>query len=209
MNLTVIIPVYKTPLYQLYEAIDSIRKQTVGADSRIILIDDGNDQPLVSFSDCEVLRLEKNSGTARALNQALAHCDTEYIARMDADDVADCKRFEMQLNYLKRNPRTDVLGANCFGFWDDDIYRKPIFTTKHKEFPEPSDNPIRFWLVNHPTVIYRKNAVMAVGGYDESKGYDQDIDLWSRMYKNGATFRNVTSVLLAWRRRRVDTMTKF
>lgn len=203
MKLTAIIPVYNTPPYQLLEAIESIRWQSVEGDCRVILVDDGSKEECLPFSNCEVIRFNENRGTASALNAAHQLVDTEYVAVVGSDDINHPERFHQQLSYLRRNPDTDVLGTGIYAFYDDDIFRKPIFTVTHNERPKVGDkagNP--YWLTNHGTVIYRQSAVMDVNGYDEKVGRGQDVDLWRRMYKNGAVFRNIPFVSVAWRRKR-------
>lgn len=59
----------------------------------------------------QVVYLKENQGLGKALRTAIKVCKFEIIARMDSDDIALRKRFELQLAYLMENPNTDVLGG--------------------------------------------------------------------------------------------------
>lgn len=208
MNFTVVIPVYNTRPDHLLEAVSSIVNQDIDEPFRFILIDDcSTDQDTIDAieylsSRMEVIRLSPNAGLASVLNHAIDLCDTEFIVRMDSDDVCSPQRLMHQFAYLQDNPDCDVLGTNLFAFQSNDIRRQPLFITDHPEAPVPrtSSSSNADWLVNHGTVVYRKSAVLAVGGYNPTLRRKQDIDLWRRMYANGAVFRNLTGIFYAWRR---------
>lgn len=212
MKFDVIIPVYNTRPDELLEAAASIANQSGNHVNSIIIGDDcsTNEDTLEAImllglmfkkKDCGfpiyVFKHSENKGISAVLNAALQVCATEYVARMDSSDISHPKRLKMQSEYLEQHPDVDVLGTNLFSFYSDNIYRNPIFTSSHPEDPsEKQDN----WLVNHGTVVYRKSAVLAVGGYNESLRRRQDIDLWRIMRKHGYVFRNLTDVLYAWRK---------
>jgi glycosyltransferase involved in cell wall biosynthesis len=212
MKFDVIIPVYNTSPEQLLEAVASIVNQNGEHVSSIIIGDDYSD----NYQTISALHLAKkiynrktcksgtslffcapNKGISYVLNKALKLCTTEYIARMDSSDISHPNRLKMQSEYLEQHPDVDVLGTNLFSFKSEDIFRKPIYTSAQPEDPtDKTDN----WIVNHGTVVYRKSAVLAVGGYNESLRRGQDLELWGRMRKQGYIFRNITDVLYAWRK---------
>jgi glycosyltransferase involved in cell wall biosynthesis len=204
MKLTVLIPVYNTGAAHLIEAVNSIINQDDKWAHRIILVDDGSENPhtlraedfLCMFPCVEVHRLEKNQGTSVALNEGHKLVNTEFVAIMGSDDISHHSRFRKQIQYLKDHPEVDVVGTNLFSFNNSDLRRSSIFTSKHPEVPETEGN----WVVNHGTVIYRNSAVLAAGGYNPNYRRAQDVELWGRMLKKGFCFRNITEVLYAWRK---------
>lgn len=209
MRITVAIPVYNTPPDYLIEAVYSIIRQDYPHPFRFFLIDDASTDPgTLSMLDhlssmIEIIRMHDNVGLPALLNYALEVCDTEYMVRMDSDDVSHYQRIRHQVEYLIENPDVDVLGTNLYAFSHQSVKRYPLFTTSHPENPEfraERGEKQRFWLVNHATVVYRKSAVLEVGGYDEEMLRGQDVELWERMYANGALFRNLTGCYYAWRR---------
>ena len=208
MTFSVIIPVFNTPPDILFEAVYSVMRQDYSEPFRLVLINDRstNHETLEALEllskTVELINLPKNVGLSGVMNHALSICKTEYLVRMDSDDISAPNRLSKQVEYLKNNLETDILGCNLFAFNSGDIDRKPLFITKHKE--EPTIDEARgddcFWIVNHATVIMRVQAVLDCGGYDESFRRKQDVNLWRRMFEAGKVFRNITDILYAWRR---------
>lgn len=210
IDLTVLMPVYNTKPAHLIESISSIVNQRNVTPFKILIIDDGstNAETCKAISSLDrmydlrpfssLLRtLESNKGTSHALNEGHKIVDTEYVAIMGSDDISDPNRLSKQIAFLQARPDIDVLGTQLFSFKSDDIHRKPLFTSKHPMYPSSIGSG---WIVNHGTVIYKQEAVMAAGGYDETKRRGQDIDLWQRMFSAGNRFANLQESLYAWRR---------
>ena len=197
---------YNTRGEYLLESVLSILHQDYSKTLDIIVWDDGSTDPdTLSMietisSGVRIKRNRKNKGLPYTLNRALEACETEYMVRMDSDDISNLSRVSKQAQYIEENPVTDVLGTNLIAFDNKSLSREYLFSTNKSEFPEPSDKGNKYWLVNHATCIYRVQSVLDVGGYDESLLRKQDIELWERMYENGAVFRNLTDCLYAWRR---------
>ena len=112
---SVLLPVFNGEKY-LAAAIDSILRQTF-RDLELVVIDDGSvDGSAGIISACTDPRLvrvrnETNLGVVASLNKGLALARGDLIARMDADDVADLRRIEKQVDYCRRNPNVVALGT--------------------------------------------------------------------------------------------------
>lgn len=204
IDFTVLMNVYNIPVPYLAEAVYSMLNQKVKQSFNILIVDDGTtDKTSLAFleflqarhANVKVLRMDKNSGTAAALNFGHKHITSKYVALMGGDDFSHADRLTLQLRYLEANPKTDVLGTNLFAFKNGDIRRKSIFTTGKKEIPDYQSG----WLVNHGTVIYRNELVLK-HGYNINFRRGQDTELWKRLFAAGHVFRNVTDVLYAYRR---------
>ncbi len=211
MKLTVLLPVHNTPPAYLLESVASIMAQDISEKPLVWLLDDGTTDPqtLAAINLCErmwgvtVIRNATNQGLATTLNQGIMLAQTEYIARMDADDIAHHTRLRLQCDYLETYPEVDVLGTQLFGFWADDIYRAPIFHSSHQPVVPPNAmHTGSSWVLSHSTVVYRKSAVIGAGGYDPAFRRAQDIDLWKRMLAQDYVLHNLPQVLVAWRRYR-------
>lgn len=207
MNLTVLIPVYNTQPHHLMESVFSIIHQDDGNKHRIILIDDGSTdyettralQFFERYENIETYHIP-HGGTSSALNYGHSIVKTEFVALQGGDDVSHPSRFKHQINLLKSDKKADVVSTNLFSYYDDDITRKPLFTSF---FPQIVTKPYARtsdWWANHGTVVYRQEAVMKAGLYDKSIGRGQDVDLWKRMKAQGCRFTCVTDVCYAWRR---------
>ncbi len=113
-RVTVLMPVYNGMPF-LSKAVDSILNQTF-EDIICLIIDDGSTdgsiEYLNSLDDVRVRIIHlKNKGIGASLNIGLSHCETEFLARMDADDIAPRKRLETQLAYLSTHEDVGLLGT--------------------------------------------------------------------------------------------------
>ena len=186
----------------LEKSLYSVVNQTL-MPSEIILVEDGPlndelygviDEYKKKYSFLKVIKLDMNVGLANALNEGLKECSYNHVARMDTDDFANHCRFEKQIAFLINNPTVDVVGSNINEF-DKDLTIKQ----DEKRVPE-NDLDIKKYLANrnpfnHMTVIYKKNKVMAVGGYLDCPFFE-DYYLWCRMAKNNCSFYNIQECLV-------------
>lgn len=118
--LDVIMPCYNAEKY-ISRALESLRIQTF-KEFRIIIIDDGstdNTRDIVTRYMKEDERIElfynkENKGVAYTRNKGLNLCTAKYIAYMDADDISDIKRFEVQIDYLESHPEIGAVSSNIY-----------------------------------------------------------------------------------------------
>ena len=207
-EITTLIPVYNTNPAHLYEAVNSILNQSWKGENTIIIIDDGseNDSTLNAIKELfhrdiiSARGYDRNQGAAVALNEGHKLVETEYVAIHGSQDISHPDRFKKQIEFLEQNPEIDVLGTNLFSFFDEDIFRKPIFTSKHSGEINKSHSGGSTWFTNHGTVIYKQSSVIAAGGYNTAFRRAQDVELWGRMVKAGFKITNLTEVLYAWRK---------
>ena len=143
----------------------------------------------------DVVRLATNRGLALALEEGLLACRHEIVARMDADDISLPHRFERQLPMLDSG--LDLVGAGMLEFEDE------VGTVVGRRVPPVGQDTIVRYArfhdpFNHPTVVYRKAAVAAAGGYRDL-GLMEDYWLFARMIQTGARVGNVAEPLVMYR----------
>lgn len=167
----------------LREAIESCLEQTY-ANIELIIIDDGSTDSSVdiinSSKDDRIVLLinESNKGQSYSRNRGIKVSSGEYIAIMDADDVAYPYRIERQLDYLK------VEGADICFSWADLIDSAGKVTGIKKT--AVNQNLLRTKLLFecpliHPTAFWIKDAFVRNDlWYNEQYTYAQDYELWSR-----------------------------
>lgn len=115
VEISVILPIYNGEAY-LYDSINSILKQTF-RNFELLIIDDGSTDSSIdivrSFKDerIRVFSFGSNQGLVSALNLGLINARGEYIARMDADDIAHPERFEVSIYFFDKNPEYSILGT--------------------------------------------------------------------------------------------------
>lgn len=191
---------YQEPVDWVEAAINSILSQSYD-DFELIIVNDlvsrGENAILLEKirsqdSRVQVLHNPKNIGLTASLNVALLHARGEYIARMDADDIAIPERFEIQLSFMESHPEIGVCGSNIRTFGSEE---------KQLSYPEHMDEIHLFFEspFAHPTVMIRRSCLDLVGGYDEHFRVSQDFDLWERLYEKGVKFYNIQQVLLNYR----------
>lgn len=142
-----------------------------------------------------VLRLPTNLGLGPALEAGLAACSHDLVARQDADDVSMPGRFAAQLPLIAAGH--DLVGSALTEFETDPSVRgqvrvpplRPEAIIRDSRFAQP---------VFHPTVVYRRSVVAAVGGYEDLPGLE-DYWLFARMIVAGARVANVAEPLVRYR----------
>jgi GT2 family glycosyltransferase len=167
-----------------------VRDGPVGAEIAAVLdrLDQITDVPVT------VVRLPHNLGLARALEEGLAACRHEIVARADADDISLPERFATQVPLVASG--FDLVGSAICEFEDDEAERGMVRVpptgaaiAESARFRDP---------FNHPSVVYRRSAVAAVGGY-EHLDLMEDYLLFARMIAAGAHAENVTEPLVLYR----------
>ncbi|GAC1417936.1 MAG: hypothetical protein NVSMB67_04800 [Flavisolibacter sp.] len=194
--ISVLMPVYNAARF-LAQAIDSILQQSL-KDFEFIIIDDASTDNSVAiiqgYQDSRI-RLycnDKNLGISNTLNRGIDLAETEYIARMDADDISYKNRLEKQYYYCLAHPDIALLSS-----WARVVDEKGSFIKMEKY-----QTPYYFYNLNfecwicHPTVVYKRAAVISIGKYTQP--YSEDYELFwqlSRKYKIG----NIQEPLLDYR----------
>ncbi|WP_432561640.1 glycosyltransferase [Kineococcus sp. SYSU DK003] len=150
---------------------------------------------LDALEGVRVHELPENVGLACALEEGLRHCTFDVVARMDADDVSLPDRFARQLPVIAAG--ADLVGAGLLeiGAHEDDVVGRRVPPTgaaeiaRYARFHDP---------FNHPTVVYRRSAVAAAGGYRDLD-LMEDYWLFARMIAAGARVENLPEPLVKYR----------
>lgn len=142
----------------------------------------------------EVVGYEENKGLAYALNYGLQYVQTEYVARMDSDDICCKDRFTKQIDYLERNPDVVLLSGYINEFNND-----PNIIVSTRKVPLEYDE-IKEYLkkrnaFNHMAVMFKKTAIIEAGGYQQVP-YFEDYDLWIRVVQKGFKVANIPEILI-------------
>jgi hypothetical protein len=121
----------------------------------------------------------------------------EFIARMDADDISDAARFQLQLEYLKEHPEVE-----CLGTWAIEINSKGEEYYR-KEMPETHEGCLQQFkkrdCMIHPTVMFRRSYIEKAGFYSLDTYFGEDTMMWAQGFKAGCVFANVPEFLCQFR----------
>lgn len=207
MKFSVLMSIYKNdnPIH-FKEALESVTINQNLKPNQVVLIYDG---PVLKEIDEIIKKIKQqdktieytiikknlNTGLANSLNIGLRKCKYEWIARMDADDISVKERFEKQFLFLEKNPEISVVGSHIAEFEKDSsqilTIRKVKLTNKEILKSVKFHNPM-----NHMSVVYKKNAVISVGGYSENFGKLEDYKLWIDLLKERKKFANIDTELV-------------
>lgn len=160
------------------ETAKRLLEQYAGQDSRVRLIRPGGVQCLPD-----------------KLNACIRHAGGGYFARQDADDVSAPDRFKKQIGLLKSHPEIAFVGCNVALFCDGNVCGERRFP----EFPQKEDFLFSMPFI-HPTLMFRRDAIEAVGGYSRSKWavLCEDYDLLLRLYEKGFCGYNLQEILFSY-----------
>lgn len=143
----------------------------------------------------EIVELRENVGLGPALDAGLSACRHDVVARMDADDISEPHRFAVQMPLIEAGHDLVGSGLTEFGRESGDV----VGTRTPPVDPDDIRRRARFAdPFNHPTVVYRRELVRAVGGYTDF-ALMEDYLLWAKMLLVGARVANVAEPLVRYR----------
>lgn len=173
----------------LVEALDSLYAQTF-KDFKVIMCEDHStdntyevaQQYASQYDNIILLRNERNMGLNYTLNRCLEYADTEYVARMDGDDVSLPERFEKEVDFLDRHKEYGFVSGQMIHFDDTGNF----LISKHNGEPTKNDFILGRAFCHAPVMVRRK-AYQDVGGYAVSKYLlrVEDQHLWLKLLKCG------------------------
>ena len=198
-TVTVLMSVYNGMPF-LPEAVDSILNQTLQDFAFLIINDgstDGSGEYLGQLDDPRVQLIHQpQKGLGAALNTGLAACETEFLARMDADDVSEPTRLEAQLSFLHSHQEVGMVGTQFvyFGAGGRTVF-SPRMPCDHETIYRDLLAG-RLSLV-HASLMFRMRILRGIGGY-RVEGMGEDWDMFLRV---GEVTRlaNLEDVLYRWR----------
>jgi GT2 family glycosyltransferase len=196
-------PVYDAGPY-LEESIPSVLRQSF-RDFELLVVDDGSRDDTLERAagfaerDSRVRILPgDHRGISATLNRGLEAARAELVARMDADDVCMPERLARQVEHLRVHP--DVVSV---GSWVEMIDHHGLIL-EIRRWPLEHE-AIEAALLSgrngctHPAVTFRREAVLAAGGYRPEFDFAEDYDLWLRLVEHGR-MGNLPLVLLRYRK---------
>ena len=188
-------------------ALDSMLVNQSVKPDEIVLVQDGPvlyelSRLLLEYKDkygdaLNVIKLEKNGGLGNALRLGVENAKYSIIARMDSDDICAPDRFEKQLAYLESHPECDIVGGQITEFigTPDNIVARREVPLSNEDIYDYMKSRCAF---NHPTVMFRKEAIMKAGNYQDWF-WNEDYYLWIRLMKNHCVMANLPDELVNMR----------
>jgi glycosyltransferase involved in cell wall biosynthesis len=184
-SVAVIVTTFNHARY-LADAISSVLSQTRPADDVIVVDDGSTDDPDAVVNDFSGVRMirQENRGLASARNTGLRNCTTSHVVFLDADDRLCPQALEAGLACAAKRPECAfVYGGHRFvsengNALGADRY-DPISGDAHLAFLQ--GNPVVNPIAMHATVLYRRDCLIEIGGFDEALRRCEDYDLYLRI----------------------------
>jgi hypothetical protein len=222
---TVLLPAYNAGMF-IRHCLESLLKSDQGCAFAVLVVNDGStdntlailEEYAVKFRAREgypipfqILSLE-HVGLAAALDLGIQITETEYVARIDADDIMLDNRLSRQVAFLDANPDVHVVGSQAIRFSDQSLqgleaercismYTHPLLVGYALHY---------HCALLHPSVTFRKRTVVECGGYAPSTSskncsssleiYVEDYSLWMRVAERYPfSLANLPDTLIKWR----------
>jgi glycosyltransferase involved in cell wall biosynthesis len=208
-SVSILLPVRNEEKF-LPAALDSLFRQT-STSWELIAVDDGSTDGTADIlaetarrdPRVRVLRPAQR-GLVPALNAGLDACRAPLVARMDGDDICHPRRLELQSTFLAADPSIGLIASAFRNFPRRDLRSGMLAYEEWQNGLASHDQIMRDRFVEspfvHPSVMFRKAVVLAVGGYRDM-GWAEDYDLWLRLASAGTRFARLPQHLFCWRER--------
>jgi len=182
MKVSVVLPVFNGTRY-LSEAIESVLAQDFTDWELLIINDFGSDDGSAEIarqyeakdSRIKLIQNDERLGLAESLNLGIRIAQGEYVARLDADDIALPARFNKQVDFLDKNQHIGICGSWQHHFGTETWVHKPPIS------PELCRAYLLFFChLCHSTLMFRKSIFVDNELYFDSNFHAEDFELWSR-----------------------------
>lgn len=201
-RISVLMGIYNCAPY-LQEALDSLYAQTY-QDFKIILCDDGSKDDTYAIAERNaaehdniiLIRNDRNIKLAATLNHCLEYVDTEYVARMDGDDISVPERFQKEIEFLDSHPEYALVSCAMIHFDEDGEWKRG------KVIEKPTKDDFSYGPpFCHAPVMIRTAVLREVKGYTATKETEriEDYYLWYKIYMKGYIGYNLNEHLYMMR----------
>lgn len=216
---SILIPSYNRERRFIRDCLASIKAQEGHFGMEIVWIDDGSDNETSAMVRKELAQFEAttrwtrvvyhklptNQGIAHALNVGTNLCNYELVFRMDDDDIMHADRIAKQIEFMQLHPDCPVCGGQIQAFADGaEAAGAPaayIDITNHN-YMVTWENWLQMrsrWIMNHPTLCWRKSVLREIGGYNPEMTCMEDIDIQVRVLKRYGRVYNMPDILVDYR----------
>lgn len=200
--ISVLMSTYKEPIEWIVMSINSILEQTYKNIELIVVIDNPDNNELIDYltelqkkdKRVKIVKNKENKGLVYSLNRGFTFCEGEFIARMDADDVSELERLEMQYKYITET-KYDLVGSGLQFFWENEQMQVVEVKTDNQSCLEMLRKAC---CSPHPTWLFRREVFEILKGYRDIDSCE-DLDFLHRAAQRGFKLGNINKVLLQYR----------
>ena len=184
------------------ETIKSVLSQSF-QDFEFVIVDDCSSDSSYGYlkkiqdSRLSIYQNKQNLGQTKSLNIGLKLAQGEFVARMDADDLAFPHWLQEQVNFIQKHPACAVVSAQAAVVDAHSRLQKIYYSPQNMNeiiIRSLTESPI-----NHVGSIMRRDTILSVGGYDENYKIAADYDLWGKLIRGGYAMTSNPKILVGVR----------
>ncbi|GEN36726.1 glycosyltransferase family 2 protein [Aneurinibacillus danicus] len=209
MKVNVLLPVYNGDP-DIAQTLNSLLEQTYKHFKVVVINDCSTDNTIDILNDyskkdkrIEVFSLPKNQGITVALNKGISMLDNdcEYVIRIDSGDICRNDRIEKQVEFLFHNPDYALVGTQFQmvpkeGELTEGIIRFRNYSNQLCTYEQIKDNYTVMAPYAHPTLAFRRDVLMKLGGYAPDYIATEDYEIVGRIIKQGYRVGKIPKVLV-------------
>jgi len=212
---SVLVCSYNTKLVYVLECLASIKAQQGHFGIELVWINDGSsedatrllEKALLDFDTttrfCKVVyrKMEVNRGVSFCLNVGVLECTHELVVRHDSDDIMLPHRIKTQIAFMQTRPECVIVGSNVdFLNMDGDTSSITGCTDHPVELTwETYQTTQSHWFMNHPSLLFKRSAVLSVGNYSDVPCNFEDLQLELKLLKRYGKIYNIKESLVQYR----------
>lgn len=183
---SVLMPIHGKAPY-LHDAVQSVIEQDFDSWELILVLDRPSEeliQQVSAFKDTRIKNLTSpGSGIVDALNNGLNCAEGKFIARLDSDDIMEKTRLTKQFAFMQSFENVDCVGSQLT-FIDSE--GKKLSVSNYPSNFKSIRRTLKYQnCIGHPAVMFRKEAIVNLGGYRKFLTGVEDYDLWLRVSTTG------------------------
>jgi len=214
---SVLVSSYNTKHKYIHDCLESIKEQQGHFGIELVWINDGSNELATTLLEkileqfrqttrfCRLVyhKLESNMGVSYSLNKGVTLCSNELIARHDSDDIMKPHRMLTQLQFMLSHPDCVIVGSNVSFLR---LVQDKLMLTGDTNHPTEltwasykATKPYSPWIMNHPSLLYKRSAVLAVGNYGLDRCIFEDLELELKLLKQYGKIYNIAESLVLYR----------
>jgi glycosyltransferase involved in cell wall biosynthesis len=179
---------------QIYRNIELIVSDDASTDNTVEICQIWIDQNKERFMRSQVITVDKNTGIGKNCNRALRSCNGEWVKFIAGDDILSGNCIESFVQYCKDHPSVKVVESISQYFYERCTKECYLKTSDKRDHPFFNSNStayqqyqilLRRNLIHAPSVFLNREAIVNVGGFDETDKLFEDHPLWLKLTKKG------------------------
>jgi len=207
IQISVLMPVFKPNTNWLTTTIESLNQQTFKSWQLIMALDGDDKETIAAIAIAEyklnhsqrlVVVQGERGGISDALNRGLTACNTPYTARLDADDICQPERLELQWLQLEKEQDLVACGMQIQAIdTKGNRLRKRFHTYPTSRIATLAVGALFNTPIAHPVLMFRTSIAVRIGGYNKKRCME-DYDIMARLSEHGSLI-NLSSTGLYYR----------